>query len=133
MVEPPRSRAASSTPPKSTRAILPSGARTMLDGLRSRWTTGGQPAAGDEVAQVVARRALHDQVERAGRLLDGGDVARHAGVAQLGQDLGLALEQLERLPGAARREPLDDDLANVAGLGLVVARDVDLALRALAQ
>ena len=93
----------------------------------------GEPAARGEVAQVVARGALHDQVEGPGRLLDGGDVARHAGVAQLRQHLGLALEQLERLPGPARHQPLDDDLALVAALGLVVGGEVDLALRAFAE
>src|SRR6185503_20538189 len=92
-----------------------------------------EPAARGEVAQVVAGGALHDQVEGAGGLLDGGDVARDAGVAELGQDLGLALEELERLPGAARHEALDDHLAVLGALCLLVARDVDLALRAMAH
>jgi hypothetical protein len=97
----------------------------------SRWTTGGVRVAGsrgsparaqdvlssnsdsrcaDQRAQIAARHALHDEVERAGRLLERRVQPRDAGVAQLAQHLGLALVQLERLPAGAQLDPLDHDL-----------------------
>jgi hypothetical protein len=54
-------------------------------------------------------------------------------VAELREHLRFALEQLERFPGPAWREPFDDDLGRVGALGLRIRGEKELALRSLAE
>ena len=92
----------------------------------------GEPASLRDLAEVLARHALHDQVERARWLLERRVVAWHTRVAQLRQHFRFALEQLERLPRAARRDSLDHDFAILRTFRLRVLRKEQLALRPFA-
>src|SRR5262249_20554532 len=78
-----------------------------------------------------ARRLLHDDVVRAGRLLEVGDEARDAGMIERLQRAQLALEEVEALPAGlgAEAELLDRD-ALFAADRLLVAREERPALPA---